>query len=91
MSEEEAPEAFQIVFKLPDYNITKRHLVGARGQIDILKESVAAWNALADYASDNPMATFAAAIVVVVTHSDGGALPEPIRVRGWREPKQPKR
>ncbi len=85
MSDEEAPEAFQIVFKLPDYNITKRHLVGARGQIDILKESVAAWNALTDYASDNPMATFAAAIVVVVTHSGGEALPEPVRVRGWKE------
>jgi hypothetical protein len=87
VSDEEAPEAFQIVFKLPDYNITKRHLVGARGQIDILKESVAAWNALADYASDNPMATFAAAIVVVVTYSDGEKLPEPIRVRGWKELK----
>lgn len=87
MSEEEAPEAFQIVFKLPDYNITKRHLVGARGQIDILKESVAAWEAMCHYASDNPMATFAAAIVVVATHSGGEKLPEPVRVRGWKELK----
>ena len=85
---DEAPPAFQLVFKLPDYNATKRHTVGgARGQIDIDEATVAAWEAMVTYATNNKLSTFAAAVVVVATHSDGAALPEPIRVRGWKEPK----
>lgn len=85
----DAPEAFQLVFKLPDYNATKRHTVGgARGQIDLEEGSVAAWEAMVTYAAQNKLTTFAAAVVVVALHSGGEELPAPIRVRGWREPKK---
>lgn len=85
---EEAPEAFQLLFKLPSYNATKRHTIGGgRGQIDLEEESMDDWEAMCKYVRKNPLCTFAAAVVVVVTHSGGEALPEPIRVRGWKEPK----
>jgi hypothetical protein len=85
---EQAPEGFPIVFSLPDYNATKRHVVGgARGQINIEEDSVAAWEAMCTYAARNPLTKFAVVAVVVATHSDGEKLPEPIRVRGWKELK----
>jgi hypothetical protein len=88
MSEEEAPPTFQLVFKLPDYNATKRHTVGGgRGQIDLDEATMDAWEAMVTYAVRNKFTTFAAAVVVVATHSDGAALPEPIRVRSWKERK----
>lgn len=86
MSDE--PPTFQLIFKLPDYNATKRHTIGgARGQIDIDEATMEAWETMVTYAVRNKFTTFAAAIVVVATHSDGEALTHPVRVRGWREPK----
>lgn len=89
--EEEAPEAFQLIFELPDYNATKRHTAGgARGQINVDEATVAAWEAMVTYAARNKLTKFAAAVVVVATHSDGEELGTPVRVRGWREGKKPK-
>jgi hypothetical protein len=88
MSDEDAPEAFQLIFELPDYNATKRHTAGgARGQINIDEATIAAWEAMVTYATRNKLTKFAAAVVIVATHSDGDALLEPIRVRSWKEPK----
>lgn len=85
---EQAPDAFQLIFELPDYNATKRHTAGgARGQINIDEATVAAWEAMVTYAARNKLTKFAAAVVVVATHSGGEPLAEPVRVRGWKEPK----
>ncbi len=85
---EQAPEAFQLIFELPDYNATKRHTAGgARGQINVDEATVAAWEAMVTYAARNKLTKFAAAVVVVATHSGGEELPEPVRVRGWKERK----
>lgn len=88
MSDQDAPPAFQLIFDLPDYNATKRHTAGgARGQLNIDEATIEAWEAMVTYAARNKLTKFAAAVVVVATHSDGEALSAPVRVRGWREPK----
>lgn len=64
-------EAYQILFTLPDYNALKRHIVGGgRGQIDLDPSTIAAWQAMCDYAEAHHGCVFAAAIVPVIPNDE---------------------
>lgn len=81
---DDQPLHFQLLFTLPDYNVTKRHLVGgARGQIDIPEEAMEAWERMVTFAVRHEGAIFAAAVVVVVENKEE----EPLKIRSWRERK----
>lgn len=79
---DDQPLHFQLLFTLPDYNVTKRHLVGgARGQIDIPEEAMEAWERMVTFAVRHKGAIFAAAVVVVMESEEE----EPLKIRTWKE------
>jgi hypothetical protein len=83
---EDAPLTFDLIFTLPDYNASKRHIAGgARGQIDIQEESVAAFHRMCDHAAAHHGTVFASVVVVVATNE---AEPEKPKVISWREVKR---